>query len=229
METELKLRFLDSSAAQHVFDDPRIIHLLRPETRQRIAMHSLYYDTADHRLNNLRATLRVRRENDQSVMTIKMGETGSIGLHQRLEWNLVIDEQGWQPDLTAGIDAQRFLRDAISDGDPDDALRRVLELIGKEPLMVVCQAQFTRIAYAAEFHHSRMELVLDQGYLEGGSLRSPLLEMELELKQGDVSDLLALGQILKDHLSLEPEPKSKYERCLDLLQKSRAQPFDREM
>lgn len=221
METELKLRFKDPSRAKNFFEEAHIIQLLMPESKRITMMHSLYYDTAEGDLNKSRATLRVRQEGDQSVMTIKLGEKGSASLHQRLEWNLVIDEKIWQPDLDEGIDSQNFLKYAVSDGDPDESLLELLERIENKPLQIICQAHFQRTAYDVGYGDTLMELALDDGYLTGGDIKEPLLELELELKEGDVPDLLELGLILEENLPLEPEPKSKYARCLDLLAANR--------
>lgn len=217
METELKLRFKDPSRAINFFEEEHIVQLLMPGSKRITMMHSLYYDTDEGDLNKSEATLRVRQEGDQSVMTIKLGEKGSASLHQRLEWNLVIDEKIWEPDLDEGIDPQSFLKYAVSDGDPDDSLLELLERLENKPLQVICQAHFKRTAYDVGYGDTLMELALDDGFLSGGDARETLLELELELKEGDVPDLLELGQILEENLPLEPEPKSKYARCLDLL------------
>ncbi|NLW10407.1 MAG: CYTH domain-containing protein [Clostridiaceae bacterium] len=221
METELKLKLIDPSKAAELFEHDWVNGLLMPGSRRQLKMHSLYYDTADGVLNKRMATLRVRLENDSRVMTIKLGEKIAASLHQRLEWNLILNNDTWNPDLEDGFDSQAFLKYAVSDGDPDDELQEILELIDDKPLLPVCEAHFERISWDIGYGDTLMELALDDGYLKGGDLEERMLELELELKEGDVRDLLELGESLQEHLPLEPEHKSKYARCLDLLESAK--------
>lgn len=220
METELKLKLIDPDKASDLFEHNWVSGLLMPGSRRQLKMHSLYYDTAEGDLNKRMATLRIRLENDNRVMTVKLGEKTAASLHQRLEWNLHLTDETWDPDLEDGFDSQAFLKFAVSDGDPDDELQEILELIDDKPLMLVCEAHFERIAWDIGYGDTLMELALDDGYLKGGDLEEKLLELELELKEGDVRDLLELGESLQEHLPLIPEQKSKYARCLALLEKS---------
>lgn len=217
METELKLKLIDASITDSLFDHNWVNRLLMPGSRRLLQMHSIYYDTVEGDLNQRMATLRVREENDNKVMTVKLGEKSSASLHQRLEWNLSISDNTWDPDLEDGFDLQAFLKYAVSDGDPDDELQEILELIDGKPLIPVCEASFTRVSWDIGYGDTLMELALDDGYLKGGELEEKLLELELELKEGDVRDLIELGESLQEHLPLVPEGKSKYARCLDLL------------
>lgn len=220
METELKLKLIDPDKAPDLFEHSWVSGLLMPGSRRQLKMHSLYYDTAEGDLNKRMATLRIRLENDNRVMTVKLGEKTAASLHQRLEWNLHLTDETWDPDLEDGFDSQAFLKFAVSDGDPDDELQEILELIDDKPLMLVCEAHFERIAWDIGYGDTLMELALDDGYLKGGNLEEKLLELELELKEGDVRDLLELGESLQEHLPLIPEQKSKYARCLALLANS---------
>lgn len=221
METELKLRILNPVDAQALFDHDWVAPLLMPGSERQMKMHSLYYDTEQGDLNQRMATLRVRLENELTVMTIKLGEKKQASLHQRLEWNLILSEETWEPDLSEGFDAQAFLKYAVSDGDPDDELKEILELIDEKPLIPVCEARFIRTAWDIGYGDTLMELALDDGYLKGGALQETLLELELELKEGDVRDLLALGESFMERLPVEAEHCSKYARCLDLLEQEK--------
>lgn len=221
METELKLKLIDPDTAEDLFEHDWVNGLLMPGSRRQLKMHSLYYDTVDSDLNKRMATLRVRMENDRRVMTVKLGEKSATSLHQRLEWNLIMDDETWDPDLEDGFDAQAFLKFAVSDGDPDDELQDILEIIDEKPLVLICEAHFSRIAWDIGYGDTLMELALDDGYLKGGNFEERLLELELELKEGDVRDLLELGESLQEHLPLVPEHKSKYARCLALLENTK--------
>ncbi len=221
METELKLKLTDPDKSADLFEHDWVRGLLMPGSRRLLKMHSQYYDTADGDLNKRMATLRIRLENDNRVMTVKLGEKSAASLHQRLEWNLYLNDETWDPDLEDGFDSQAFLKYAVSDGDPDDELKDILELIDEKPLILVCEAHFEREAWDIGYGDTLMELALDDGYLKGGDSEEKLLELELELKEGDVRDLLELGESLQEHLPLIPEHRSKYARCLALLENTR--------
>ena len=219
METELKLQIMQSDVAEKILADPWIRQLIMPGSERTIEMDSLYFDTIDGDLNRQRATLRIRQEGNHSVLTIKTGGKAMAGLHQRLEWSVDLTQTDWDPDLTEGLDAARFMHAAISDGDPDDQLRELLDLIGRKPLIKVCQAVFTRRAYDIGYGDTLMEMALDRGHLIAGDRTEAMNELELELKEGDVRDLMALGEDLMGQYPLVSETLSKYARCLLLMNK----------
>ncbi|MEA4888868.1 MAG: CYTH domain-containing protein [Clostridiaceae bacterium] len=219
METELKLRFIQDGDRSSFFTDPWIADLLLPDSRQNLDMHSQYYDTAAGALTIRRASLRIRREDDRRIATVKLGKAANNGLHQRLEWSVVLDDDAmdWSDQPEKGLDAAWFLKLAVSDGDPDDRLRELLLEIDGQPLLEICQADFTRTAYDIGYGDTLMELALDKGELRAGPLTAQINELELELKEGDVRDLMALGDEMQARYDVEPESQSKYARCLALL------------
>lgn len=221
METELKLRFKRDGDRTSFFSDPWIADLLMPDSCLVTAMFSTYYDTDDRSLSRRRASLRVRQEDDRRMATVKLGKPASNGLHQRLEWSadLTGDHHDWSDQPDNGLDTAWFLKSAVSDGDPDERLRELLLDIDGRPLLEICQAVFIRQAYDIGFGDTLMELALDIGELRAGTLSEPVCELELELKEGDVRDLMALGQELLRRFDLEPESRSKYARCLAMLQR----------
>jgi triphosphatase len=64
-----------------------------------------------------------------------------------------------------------------------------------------------------------IELALDQGEVKAGSLSELISELELELKAGEQSELLALAEQLQAELKLEPFNQSKAERGYRLFKK----------
>lgn len=154
-------------------------------------------------------------------MTIKRGDgftdPGS-GLHQRMEWSVELDEDE-EPEtfFKVGFDVDWFLRCSVSEGDPDEALREVLALLDGKPLVEICQANFTRESMDVGYGDTLMELSVDTGELIAGDKRESICELEIELKEGDARDLFALGEELAGSLPLEPESRSKYGRCLNML------------
>ena len=221
METELKLRF-DQQDGQKAFLESSWVHnLVMPDSRVETMMLSRYYDTVDHVLTGMNTSLRMRLEGENKVVTIKLGSKSSNGLHQRLEWSVDLADEDWIGDPDESMDISWFQKYAVSDGDPDDRLREILAKIEGRPLVEICQAKFLRTAFDVGFGDTLMELALDSGEIKAGELTDTINELELELKEGDVRDLMDLGQELMARFELTPEPKSKYARCLALLQQAR--------
>ena len=86
-------------------------------------------------------------------------------------------------------------------------------------MVEICQARFLRTAFDVGYGDTLMEPALDVGEISAGDLTDTILEIELELKEGDVRDLMELGDELKARFNLVPEPMSKYARCLALLKR----------
>lgn len=228
METELKMRFARDADRRAFWENAWVQNLILPDSAQETAMRSRYFDTDSRFLTENMASLRIRQENDQVVATLKVSQSSNHdqGLHQRHEWSIDLDEDAddsdWFEQPEKGLDAGWFLRSAVSDGDPDDQLRSMLQAIDGQPLVEICQADFTRIAYDIGYGDSLMELAMDLGDLRAGGLTEPVVEMEVELKEGDARDLIDLGEELRSRFDLIPESKSKYARCLELLRQSQA-------
>lgn len=160
----------------------------------RIAMETTYFDTADHALSQRKMTLRLRRENDETICTLKTPlPDGSRG-----EWECSA------ADLSDGIGK------LIALGAPARLLA------DHSRFQIVCGARFTRLAAAVPTADGMAELALDQGVLLGGGREIPLWEVELELKSGSDAALLALARQLEETYHLQPEAKSKFARAMEL-------------
>ena len=70
-----------------------------------------------------------------------------------------------------------------------------------------------------------IELALDRGTIWGGIGGTPICELELELKQGKVSQLLELAGWAAARWHLLPENNSKYARGIQLLQAGQTNPL----
>ena len=160
-----------------------------------IEMETTYYDTFDGRLSNHRWTLRRRMENGRSICTLKTPcPDGGRG-----EWEV---ESG---SIMAAIPALCRL------GAPIDLMAFCVS--GVAP---VCGAKFTRLSKTLEIPGAAVELALDRGKLLGNGREMPLLEVEVELKEGADSAAIAFAGELADKYGLKPENRSKYRRALGL-------------
>ena len=160
-----------------------------------IRMETTYFDTFDGRMSNNRWTLRRRMENEKSVCTLKApAPDGS-----RCEWEV---EAG---SIMAAVPALCKL------GAPMELMAFCVS--GVAP---VCGARFTRLAATLELEGATVELAMDRGVLTGGGRELPLLEVEVELKEGSDEAMLVFARQLEEKYGLVPEKRSKYKRALGL-------------
>ena len=165
-------------------EEPRLYH-----------MQSAYYDAPDRRFSRRRITLRRRMENETSVICVKAPLPGADHRFLHGEWEL------------EGTDLTAALPRLVELGAPEVLL---------EPVELEClwRADFERRAVLLRFDDGSVaELALDQGALYGPTRSMPLCELELELKEGEPAETLALLDTLRERFSLKPQEKSKYARA----------------
>lgn len=185
-EFELKYRATEAQFAALQADFPG----LRPTQ-----METTYYDTFDGKMSNYRWTFRRRMENEKSICTLKTpAQDGG--------------RQEWEVEEESIIMAVPKL---VKAGAP--WLLAEFTVSGVVP---VCGAKFTRLAGLVEFGSAQLELALDKGILTGGGREMPLLEVEVELKNGEDASAIAFARNLAEKYGLIPENKSKYRRALGL-------------
>ncbi|MFN3575343.1 MAG: CHAD domain-containing protein [Phenylobacterium sp.] len=130
-----------------------------------------YFDTPERDLRRARAGLRVRREPDGPVQTLKQGSGIS-----RKEWEIAVE--GDEPDL-----AHAPLADLL-----DEAARQNLQSL--------FEVRVERRKRTVAFEGAVIEIAIDQGEIRAGRRKRRLCEVELELKSGQVGDLFALARRL---------------------------------
>ena len=163
-----------------------------------IAMETTYYDNAQGDFHRLHWTFRRRMENGKSVCTLKTPLTG----HGRAEYELECSDI---------LEAVPLL---IEQGAPKELL--LLTCRGVAP---ACGAKFTRLAGILEGDGFTAELALDQGVLLGDGQELPLMEVEVELKEGSEEAVTAFAAALAAEFGLKPEKRSKVARARLLAQK----------
>lgn len=158
---------------------------------QVIQMQTTYYDTQEGRLAEKKFTLRKRRENGESVCTLKT-PGGELG---RREYEVLL------PDIEKAI---------------PELCKLSGEKIPAENLVEVCGARFTRYAKEMMFFDCTLEIAADEGNLLGGGKEQPFCEIEVELKAGSRESVVAFARTLAAAYGLETEEKSKFKRALEL-------------
>lgn len=133
-----------------------------------------YYDTPEQFFAQQQMGLRVRSHNHQHEITLKTKGDIVGGLHIRPEYNLPLPSN--QPDLNALI--QHFNLDLPS------------TLAAQ--LVAIFSTDFTRQKWLLAFNQSQIEVALDQGMIKNCYGEEAICEVELELKQGELADVLVL-------------------------------------
>ncbi len=200
VETELKLA-LDPAAAATLARHPALKALKRGRARN-ARLVATYFDTVDGDLAAAGIGLRLRREGNHVVQTVKgpAGSDRAVGMGSRAEYE-------W-PVTSARLDPLRFATTPF---------RRVLGKAEQRGLAARFVTDYVRTSIPLTFPDSTMAtLCIDIGEIrtdDGGPLvRTPLHEIELELEAGDPLRLFELAQLLAQTLPLTLEPASKAER-----------------
>lgn len=140
------------------------------------ALFNRYYDTPDAVLNRQQAALRVRRLGMNYVQTLKTRGDFVAGAHRRQEWE-------W-PLSSANLDVSLLAETPLA------------SVINLERLSVVFETNFRRRTWRLNHWDAEVEMALDEGAVVSGSRRSPLCEVEFELKSGASGRLLELAMAL---------------------------------
>lgn len=188
MGREFELKYAATAAAQQAIQDAF-------GDFRAIRMETTYFDTPAGALAERHVTLRLRRENEDSICTMKTPlPDGSRG-----EWECRAD------DILSGVEALRRL------GAPD-----ALCDLASSGVNAVCGAKFTRLAAEIPTADGMAELAIDSGILLGGGKEIPLLEVEIEHKSGSDRATIDLAAIIAARFGLVQEKKSKFRRALAL-------------
>ncbi len=164
-------------------------------------LETWYFDTPDHCLQQTRMSYRIRREGGRWVATVKGGGSSNGGLHQRQEWNVVVPSN--KPDVAV-----------FADTPVGSTLHRT---VGNRPLIPLVATRFERFTLNIKSSEgSLIEVAADRGEIIAGDQTAPILELELELKDGQPVALLKLGAALAREYPLVVGLSSKYQRALQL-------------
>ena len=184
---------------------------LRRGTVVRTRLQARYFDTADQRLAADGMVLRLRKEGRRWVQTVKA--TGDNAL-QRLEHNVDLGTTGPAPQ----IDPQRHQGTPVGE--------RLAKLLADGTQLVERQStdivRLTRDVRVTGPGGAVVEMALDVGKVVAHAgtpeqRESPVCELELELKRGDVQGLVSLARRWSQQHGLWFSTVSKAERGARLL------------
>lgn len=203
MEIELKLSI--SAADVATFRGLSLLAHYADGAPQTERLISIYFDTPALSLKQQRSALRVRRCANRWIQTFKGGGGVKAGLHQRHEWECQVAQ--------AQIDLPSLL--PLIDNPSARAILQQDDLA--QQLQPVFTTDFERTVWMLQLTpETLVELALDQGFVivddSDGQRRAALSEIELELKHGQLDDLLAFSQTLKQLVPLQASNISKAQR-----------------
>jgi triphosphatase len=168
-----------------------------------VTLLNAYFETAAQWFRRHDAGLRTRCKNGQYQQTIKLAGQQLGAAHVRPEYN--------QP--CAGVVPQ--LTDFPAEIWPEGTDVASLQ----QQIQELFRTDFVRYCWVLTLQDgTTVEAVLDQGQVLAGGLRQPLLEIELELMEGDAQQLFLLARQLLQRLPLCLGFQSKAERGYRLAQ-----------
>jgi triphosphatase len=169
-----------------------------------VQVRTVYYDTPKLELAATGVSVRLRRDGDRRLLTLKT--RGDAGTEQgaaatRREWETPLDDDHFDPAMLDRFDGAGLvppeLRGALRPCFTTLITRRTLLLAAADGVVI--------------------EMSIDHGEALTEHASEPISEIELELKQGPVSALFRLALDLHAHTPLRLEGESKADVGLRLL------------
>ena len=190
-ETELKLELSSESADTLLASD------LFGGEPQVVQQNSIYFDTPDHALRAAGYSLRIRKEGEARKQTVKATKASTAGLFARSEWEFPVERD-------------------------EPVIDHVTPLRGElGPIVDHLAPQFnvrvTRHKWTLTEAESVVEVVLDIGVAQVGDRQTPICEIELELKDGNLQGLLILARKIEATVPFSFGVMAKSERGYRLL------------
>jgi inorganic triphosphatase YgiF len=202
MEIEAKFRVSCASVFQALLRYNRLGDFAFFAAPQLEHQRNTYFDTTDRHVTRMGHTIRVRDLGHQRIAAVKCSRRSDGAVREREEWEVAITSS-----------------DHPSCWPTSEARQRALALVGLTPLEALITVH-TRRHYMYAMHEGRevAELSLDEGVISAGGRVVGFRELEVELMpDGTRCEFDRLVGLLRAHLPLTPEPRSKKARGLALL------------
>lgn len=202
---EIELKFQVPAAQRAAVE--RAVHTV---SARQTRLQACYVDTPDRRLAQARAALRLRREGERWVQTLKAEGDSPM---QRLEHEVVLSPGRGRPALDlrrhAGTPAAAALARALGLA-PEEAARRVAagDRLG---LVETFETDILRTHRELRVAGGRVELAWDVGHIRAGGRSLALCELEMELCAGPPEVLVDLARrwVLRHGLWLDVRSKAE--------------------
>ncbi|SDS50022.1 adenylate cyclase [Pseudomonas asplenii] len=196
-ETEIKLRVSRETLA--ALREHPLLKKRNKSGWERRELMNQYFDTPERDLAKAKVALRLRRDGEEVIQTLKTRGQSVAGLSERNEydWHLA----------KAKLDLKKL------DGE---CWPEPLAELDKKTLKPIFTTDFVReraeIAWGRGKSKVVIEAALDLGFVIAGKQKEEICELELELREGEPEALLELAAELAEKLALMPCDISKAER-----------------
>jgi inorganic triphosphatase YgiF len=201
-ETEIKLRVSRETLA--ALREHPLLKKRNKSGWERLELFNQYFDTPERDLATAKVALRIRKDGEAIIQTMKTRGQSIAGLSERNEYNWDIPK--------AKLDLKKL------DGEcwPEQ-----LAELDKKTIKPLFTTDFIReraeIAWGRGKTKVVIEAALDLGKVVAGKQQEEICELELELREGEPAALLELAAELAATLALMPCDISKAERGYRLL------------
>ncbi|OHV13882.1 inorganic triphosphatase [Kushneria phosphatilytica] len=194
---EIELKFALGADAERLLPaHPRLADM----TASVHQLANTYFDTPERDLEKARVALRLRRDGDRIVQTVKTAGQGQGGLHERGEWEWPRDEECLDTEGLARLGLPVFEQASV-----------------REALVPVYRTDFERHVWQLPLDtNNAVEVAFDRGEIVAGEHRTPIFELELELRGSEPALLWQLAEALADSVPMRPSNTSKAERAVAL-------------
>ncbi|MFC3942101.1 inorganic triphosphatase [Pseudomonas gingeri NCPPB 3146 = LMG 5327] len=196
-ETEIKLRVSRETLA--ALREHPLLKKRNKSGWERRELTNQYFDTPERDLAKAKVALRLRRDGEEVIQTLKTRGQSVAGLSERNEYDWHLPK--------AKLDVKKL------DGE---CWPVALAELDKKTLKPIFTTDFVReraeIAWGRGKSKVVIEAALDLGFVVAGKQKEEICELELELREGEPAALLELAAELAAKLALMPCDISKAER-----------------
>jgi triphosphatase len=197
-ETELKFRVGEDVLAR-LLDHPAL------QGPEHVAhLRSVYFDTPARDLGLSGLSLRVRDTGEGYIQTVKQRD--GAGGFTRGEWEVKVPAEALDLAALSKTPVEKVLKGKFA---------------GLEPVFATTAERLVRSCRKGA---SLIEVGFDSGNISAGERSEPVHELELELKEGDVSALFTLGRALVLETSIGLSFESKADRGYRVLNQTQFEP-----
>jgi inorganic triphosphatase YgiF len=165
-------------------------------------LDTTYFDTSKGSIKNAGLSLRLREKAGRLVQTVKCAQAGG-GCIERDEVEFPLAQKSDFPKRTGDTEIDSVI------------------VQHAQSLMPIARTASDRWSAQVRFRSSQIEIAIDIGCVEswneaGTIFRTPLAEIELELKTGSAADVFDLGRLLARNVPVRLSTRSKLETALAL-------------
>lgn len=163
-----------------------------------------YIDSKDYQLTNANVALRVRKDGEQYIQTLKSkgNSVGGFSARDEFDWYLS------SPQLDRSL--------LVSPYWPEN-----LHGFDKSSLITIFSTDFVRqcaqFMWNVDGEQAQIEVAIDQGIVKAPHQQTQICELELELKSGNANTMLNFAIELASRFPLIPSNLSKAERGYRLI------------